>query len=74
MKKSTWKGNLTQGFGIFYQIKCCQSVAANDPANEGDKNGPESKPAPLKNDEDTQLGNIQDKASNLTYVCCITRV
>ena len=49
-------------------------MAANDPANEGDKNGPESKPAPLKNDEDTQLGNVQDKASNLTYVCCITRV
>ena len=41
---------------------------ANDPANEGDNNGPESEPAPLESDEDTQLGNIQDSKSDLTAI------
>ena len=46
---------------------------ANDPANEGDKNGPESELAPLESDEETQLDdtqpeNIQDAESNLRAI------
>ena len=46
---------------------------ANDPANEGDNNGPKSESASLESDEDTQLNdtqpeNIQDSESNLTAI------
>ena len=47
--------------------------SANDPANEGDNNGPGSEPATLESDEgnqldDTQPENIQDSDSNLTVI------
>ena len=49
------------------------SSCPNDPANEGDNNGPETEPAPFESNEDTQLDdtqpeNIQDIKSNLTAI------
>ena len=46
---------------------------ANDPANEGDNNGPKNESASLESDEDTQLNdtqpeNIQDSEANLTAI------